>query len=510
MSHPQGRQAVAVNQPPSGGTNYPFLSPSDDVRLLFGDFYLSYRDTDRIHTLPFRIGWLFGFGDNAVSPPGGWPTPTHDRDLVILDGDDEVVFDSTLADHYTETAWAGRLLILEWRTDTETCRCTIHTEWHPDQTPLTYDDYIEPEDARLDGRTYERQTDRLLGIKVGDTVYTGQIRIESGYNMQVVAEELVRRDGGRHLDRINLDSIPGAGLGRRPACTDETVLLRTINRVAADSAGNFTLELDDCLRSQPPMYVSESESDRVAYFGAEDLSDEEAAAALVLYNDCGPCGDCDDFINVYKGLKSVWDAWGTVGTEAEAVRDTYADSRERFIEARECVVASPARLVTRAEPGFVVAAAQGFCNMTGAGQGTGCCLSPVEMRFTFQLYSGVTEIAWPAAAAAVDVFIKGPSTDGEEPYTPIINGQTFRVIFDFLDPQQTVSARLRVSLPGGSDWNVKLTATIHAADSPGEDCELPTATPPAEVQAIWSAAGIGSPATTRSSVTRSLPLLPWS
>ena len=94
------RQPIGVNQPPSGGTNYPFVRPSEDIQYLLGDVYLSYPDDSYTYEYPLRIEWLYGFGTAPVTPPAGYPTPTHTHDVIIKDANDVTVFDSTLADSY--------------------------------------------------------------------------------------------------------------------------------------------------------------------------------------------------------------------------------------------------------------------------------------------------------------------------------------------------------------------------------------------------------------------------
>ena len=75
MSNPRGRQSIGVNQPPSGGSNYPFTQPSDDIKELLGDFFVSFDDIDEEIVYPLRVVWLYGFGDVSVSAPPEYSRP---------------------------------------------------------------------------------------------------------------------------------------------------------------------------------------------------------------------------------------------------------------------------------------------------------------------------------------------------------------------------------------------------------------------------------------------------
>src|ERR1051326_8371380 len=90
------RVPFGVSQPPGHGASYPFMSPSTEIQRLLGDFYLVYEDAG--YVMPFSVAWLYGFGDQVVAAPSGFPAPTHARDLVITDAEGTVVFDSTTAD----------------------------------------------------------------------------------------------------------------------------------------------------------------------------------------------------------------------------------------------------------------------------------------------------------------------------------------------------------------------------------------------------------------------------
>jgi hypothetical protein len=125
---------IGVAQPQSG-LDYPFVSPGLnanptyllDVRELFADFYLSYDDrgyywAEPGNVNPLRVYWLYGFGNGPAfsigqNPVSGVPIPaqTHAKDLIVVDSQNRVVFDSTQADDYDEFVWGEHYKIIEWR-----------------------------------------------------------------------------------------------------------------------------------------------------------------------------------------------------------------------------------------------------------------------------------------------------------------------------------------------------------------------------------------------------------
>lgn len=149
---PRARHPIGVNQPPNGGNDYPFVRPSPDIQFLLGDFYLSYPDDTCSYEYPFRIEWMYGFGDKTVTPPTGYPIPANGHDILIKDANNATVFDSCLcgvADDssnvvpYVSRVWYDRLLIIEWTNASKdvVCRCSKFIGW--DSYSTDYQDYGE-------------------------------------------------------------------------------------------------------------------------------------------------------------------------------------------------------------------------------------------------------------------------------------------------------------------------------------------------------------------------------
>lgn len=463
----RGRQPIGIAQPPLWGSRYPFVSPSDDVVDLLADLFLSYRDDRRLLTAPFQVAWLYGFGDTAVAVPSGYPTPSHDYDVLITDALGQTVFDSTLAG-FTQSAWSDRLLILEWADADQVLRIVLHTAWSPEQTPRDYDEYIVPDVGTLDARTHSRLTTRLLSLAVEATELSGLIRLGNGKNTAVSYTPVTAPDGGRRVTRIRLDGRPGLGEGRSPGCADEDegFDLHTVSDIGGNSHGNFRIEAEGCNRIQ--------------------LSPADDENALRLFDDCEPCCTCDDYAATYLGLKRVWDRWQAVATGLEASRDTHQDNVDRWNDAAECLAQPSAKvaahLIDEGSCRFVVGGM--YCNASE------CRLGPTEIRFTFILYEDGVAVGSPPAATVCDTYVEGGGADGEEAYSPAGAWPVVRYHFDCIDFAKSAVAKMRLCLPDCvAGQTLQVFVSVHTQDAvtaAGETCALDSDTPPAEVLALWA------------------------
>ena len=132
ISDPHGREGIGVAQG-HPGHDYPLILPSEDVEYLLADFYLSFDQPGDYggvgdYEPPFRIHWLAGLGQGAPQMPiptdnlGSvsasdsaynsicsasasamteivgeecYPIPRHLHDIMVVDSNNRVVFDST-------------------------------------------------------------------------------------------------------------------------------------------------------------------------------------------------------------------------------------------------------------------------------------------------------------------------------------------------------------------------------------------------------------------------------
>jgi hypothetical protein len=300
---PRGQQSIGVLQPPSGSrSDYPFVSPQEDIQRMLGDFYLSYEDPGCELALPFRVAWLYGFGTNVVPPIPGFPDPVHSHDIIVEDANGFRIFDSTQATDFVKIPFADRLETIEWKTGDAICRVTRHTVFNPNLPTPVFDLYITPENGEVDGRTYRRVPLRVRSLRVGLVkMEMDDVRFQEGFNVDFTPGEPVANDGGRRVTPLEMRARPGDGIGRQDGCEGVEPLIRRINGVGPDSSGNFKLDADGCYRIQRPTILTNSRP-REVQFGHPELTDEEAASAIQLFNDCGPCwasGACSSAIWIW-------------------------------------------------------------------------------------------------------------------------------------------------------------------------------------------------------------------
>lgn len=453
MPNPRGRQPIAVNQPPSGGSLYPFVNPSPDILYLLGDFFVSFDDLADEIVYPLRVAWMYGFGTNSVSPPAGWPTPTHNHDLVIVDANDVVVFDSTLAIRFTHSTWDNRLLILEWTNVDRVCRCTKFTEWTQadvnDGQTITYDNYIEPSNGELQADCWYKLPKRITSIQVGLTnIKNKRIKLSEGYNvtlenlsstdaianiLQITQQTTQVVEGTRLTNRVAIAAQPGTGLGAFPGCTGTDLTVKTINRAPANDFGNFTLDGEGCIRYQRPVGLL-SNNPREFTYASFVLDPAASASAIQLHNNCKNCCDCTYFAQTYQGLKRQWFLYKDVADLAQETRDIYAQNRQRWLTQKTIRESHMIRARVSIDGNCKVRWGISLCN---SGK---CCVSEVSLNVIFVEYiNGVITTPVIPQVPCLPSYIEGSEEcDGPVPILPISNGpdgnfQTYK--WNYSDPQ---------------------------------------------------------------------------
>lgn len=399
--------SLAVDQPPFGGDNYPFV-PRHALSDLLSDFYLLFRDDQNQFVRPFRLEWLYGFGGKEVECP---IEPVHAYDLSVVDADGQPVFDSRGAYDIQVSAWGGSLRVIQWLHEDFVLRVVQQTCWEI-EAPEQFDSYIAPEGAVLDDRTCVQQTPQLRSIRAGDggELLSGYgVRFHNGYNTEWSAAAV--SGGTRTARRLTLGAKAGSGKGKYPADCENRGILR-VNGATPDAAGNLALDASTCYRIERPIYQVLSELPRTV-----QIYDH----ALQLFNDCGPCCECQDFINVYEAVRRLRDRYADMIARAQLVRDVYVRNRDRFVAAGAC--REMQRLHAALQPlcPCQIAVSASYCNYGDQ------CLRHVVMPISFQ-YAEDNE---DCAVAAATTFAGTPvvtcnstyrigNTDSEQPERRIL------------------------------------------------------------------------------------------
>ena len=474
-TNPNGREEIAVDQPPGGGMDYPFVFPSSEIQQLLGDFWLSYFDPDRDLEVPFRIRWLYGFGEQVVPKPPNVPHPVHSHDLIVEDSNGDTVFDTTQATSFHRNVWGGRLLILQWFDEKQVIRLSKYLAWPSYVTPKQFDSHILPARSQLDGRTYSHHPDHVRSLSIrthgsgSERLDGSMIELDGGFNIRLAQEEPTSTPGGRRRTQVNIRARPGDGAGRVDGCEDEAdPVIRQISGVAPNQYGDFLLDVPGCYRAQEPHSISNG------------ILSFEDPVGLDLFNDCTPCCECDDYVRTYKGLQQLWKRYLETGCRAEETRDLHRANRERWHSYLACI---------RGNPGAATAQFEGHCRAGLGGQYTNvttCCLEP----FTFRLTGDLT----PSGAGPRNPQISTVDTRRSAANGGWIQGDpsgtwpVYDIAFPGLNPEATARVMTRIVTNGCQSGDVlRLWLTAHAPDPAG--CSLPAATIPAALQNIWNVQG---------------------
>jgi hypothetical protein len=512
--HPRGRQPIGVNQPNGGGTVYPFLRDSVEAPRLLADFYLSYEDDVCQFRLPFRVSWLYGFGATANGLPVGMPTPTHPKDLRVVDALDQVVFDSTQAIDFRSRYWDGqRLEILEWQVGYAICRAIRFNAWtvgdvvdHLDQP---YFRNIVPSYGTLDARTLDRIPRRVRSIRVGTQVFTAsRLVLQSGYNVDIQQVASTDEDTGieaifteltdtvdavipgtRVTNQVSIAANPGGGMGQAPGCGDNEPVVKLINEIGPAASGNMTLDGLGCIRAQRPVGVI-AETPRTFRYEQTGMTDIAAASTIALHNDCGPCCDCDYFVRTYEGIRREWKLWGDMAVEAVNTRDTMQRNIDRWEAARICRTENSLRAIVIAEAGCKVTAGAIYCNNHQ------CCIKPVIFRFTFFSYSAGVLEDLEGSDCGEGLVDGSPVWQSEN--APIAGKwPVFELSLEYANPVDSSSASLRVCLPNcNAAKDIQVAVTMHYPDmtpNDGKACETPSLETPSDLAAVWAGSDLGPP-----------------
>lgn len=472
-----GRQGVGVAQPQSG-SDYPLVGPpSADIRYLLADLWLAYDDpfdygeSAQPFQLPFRIWWLHGVGTTLAARRAYTPTPAHAVDVMIVDARNCVVFDSTQAGDFTDSAWGDRLRVCTWQSAAGYLSLAYHTCWGetaaPGVVPTEYADNIYPTSAVLDERTTMRAPRRVRALRVGLDRFTDTaVEFHEGYNVTIGSSAATR--GSRQGARLRFSATPGAGLGVYPECDPPPLYIRRINGVAPDESGAFFLAAHDCFFVRQPSTLATTTS-------------TTTAAMLKVGNDCEPCCSCEDYVATAEYMNQVRDRFAATGQLLAGVRDMYHVNRQRWCELRCCFESKPLRLVLQPQLCPYLDIAAQYCNSSDK------CVGPVTLTVRFDDLAAALSSASASCDGAVEpigveqpgftsakglTHRSGRNSGAVERYTLGGEWPEFSAHFDAVEAYQSVWVKFRLKFTccgvdtDGAPLTPKATLTGTVAGEP--------------------------------------------
>lgn len=382
---PRGRGGLGVIQPQSG-LDYPLVAPSEDIRYLVADFYLAYDDPGLYSSEipaavpPLRIKWLYGIGCEENSAPEDAPIPTHSADILIVDANEEIIFDSTIADRFTEKAWGADYRIYEWVHKTTVCRLVAYTTWSPDEAAVkTYPIHISPINAVLDSRAIYKMPKRVKSIKVLTTdLISTAADLVCGYNigMETVPNAV---EGLRRINQITISAEPGLGLGRYSDCTDEEPNIVLLNGVTGP---DVTIAATDCLWTRTAAEFNDDKTKLVPQItnSVNPAIYPVGTVPMLVGSDCPACCDCEDYVNTARYMNCVRDRYKIIGDDAHVILLQHTDNIARWVEQRECRIKKPLKVLMTPQLCPTVDVIVQFCNLCEN------CAEDVAVEVQFSTY----------------------------------------------------------------------------------------------------------------------------
>jgi hypothetical protein len=288
------------------GTDFPFVSPSSDIRGLFEDMHLSYSGN---YTLPLKVTEVVGFNSGNPSV----------ATITITDAEDDVVFSTLDAIDSSNSSWGSNRIVYSWTTLGAVL--TI-VQYFTSATSVS----IYPESSVLDERVSLKQTDKVNRIFIDNTEHLGDIYLVAGNNILFTAVSATAVEGKRKVNNIQISAVAGSGTGIYPFCPTGCVqtFIKTLNGVSPDIYGNMALVTKDCYWTG------------VSGISNGQLYQPSNQNTIDLNNNCSPCCECEDFVKTYKGIKNLYTKFKGLGDRSMRVRSQHYSNQDRWVAAKTC------------------------------------------------------------------------------------------------------------------------------------------------------------------------------
>ena len=336
-----GGYGVGVN---ASGYHFPFIREVPEAKRLFADMYLGH--TIKAAVLPLRVSSITGFTQPAISSASFSDSDSPFRaEIIVVDGNDNTVFNSTNADRYRFSPWSDRLAIHEWISDSAVCRVVQHTGQNDLEDVIEYPDHQTLTGAVLDERVSEVWPSSITRIIADGNILTEDIELVGGFNFSTSLASTDVTFGSPRVNSIFLSAVAGSGLGRPPGCADANdgnSLIKTINGTGPKTIGQFTFETDGCVQFKR----SGTTASAASYSGIDKEITFDTANSLKAVDMCLPCCSCDDFINTYRGLKKIYNKFLKIGDDAKKLASAEDDVITRWKSQKSLRESWPVKLLT--------------------------------------------------------------------------------------------------------------------------------------------------------------------
>ena len=400
------------------GSDFPFVSPSSDIRGLFEDMHLSYSGD---YALPLKVTEVIGFNSSNPSM----------SNITITDAEDSVVFSTAAALNSSNSSWGSNRIVYSWTT----IRAVLTiVQYFTSATSV----YIQPENAVLDERVSLRETDKVNKIFINNTEHSGDIYLVAGNNIAFNSVSSTAVEGKRKVNNVQISAVPGSGTGIFPFCPPDCVqtFIKSLNGVRPDAYGNMALVTKDCYWAG------------VSGISNGQLYQPSIQNTIALNNNCSPCCECEDFVKTYKGIKKLYTKFKTLGDRSMKVRSQHYSNQDRWVDAKTCREQNAMKLFALPISGGRASVLVAYCNVS---QNTvGPIRIEVNMASSTEASPDET-LGNIEATSSIWYSTKGGSPQVIEPEGEWPN-YTFR--WDSIAPGRSAKIRFNVEVPNAVDGDL--------------------------------------------------------
>jgi len=337
------------------GTDFPFVTPSQDVRGLFEDLFLSF-DNRSSYVYPLKVSQVSGFklpySSSSSSSSSGSASYEAEDNIIISDSNNTVVFNSFSATSSSKREWGPDRVVYTW----ESSSAFLTVVQYVGYGSTDRENVFEPVNGILDERSYQKESYKVNYIKIGSSYLKGDISLVAGYNMVFSIRPTVDIEGTRKVNQIQVGAVGGYGQGVYPYCPEGCVsdAVKGINGISPSVIGNYSLMATTCYWFG---VAGESDSTRYRPYDASDHT-------LGLKNNCLPCCECDDYVYTYRAIQNLYSRFKNLGDRTMKTRTQHYANQERWLQGKTCRENSSMRIFALPAAGGMASILVTYCNTT--------------------------------------------------------------------------------------------------------------------------------------------------